>query len=289
MVINCKEIAEKIITETKEKITELKNSGIYPKLAVVMVGDGDASKIYVRNKTEACKKAGIETEEYIYNENISQEELIRSIENLNSDPSITGILVQLPLPKHIDETEICKTISPSKDVDVFNPQNFGGFILGDKSLIPCTAYGIIKILEYKKISLSGKNCVVIGRSNIVGKPTALLLTNRDATVTLCHSKTKDLKDFCKNADIIVSATGVPKLITKDMVKSGAVVIDVGINRDENGKICGDVDFKNVEPICSYITPVPGGVGPVTVAMLTNNTADLAYFTLLNDKNIKRKF
>ena len=179
MVINCKEIAEKIITEAKEKIAELKNSGVYPKLAVVMVGNSDASKIYVRNKTEACKKAGIETEEYIYNEDISQEELIRSIENLNSDPSITGILVQLPLPKHIDETEICKTISPSKDVDVFNPQNFGDFILGDKSLIPCTAYGIIKILEYKKISLSGKNCVVIGRSNIVGKPTALLLTNRD--------------------------------------------------------------------------------------------------------------
>ena len=276
MVINCKEIAEKIITESKEKIEKLKKIGVYPKLAVVMVGSDEASKIYVRNKTKACEKVGIETEEHILDEDISQEKLIQVIENLNSDPLVTGILVQLPLPNHIDGTEICKTISPLKDVDVFHPQNFGEFILGNKSLIPCTAYGIIKILEYKKISLSGKNCVIIGRSNIVGKPTALLFTNHDATVTLCHSKTQNLKDFCKNADIIVSATGIPKLITKDMVKPGSVIIDVGISRGENGKICGDVDFENAAPLCSYITPVPGGVGPVTVAALISNTAELAY-------------
>lgn len=283
MIINCKEIAEKIIEKSKEKVEKLKKSGVYPKLAVVMVGSDEASKIYVRNKTEACKKAGIETEEFIYNEKINQKELIDAIKNLNSNPDITGILVQLPLPKQIDETAVCQAIEPLKDVDVFNPKNFGDFILGNKSLIPCTAYGIIKVLEYKKISLSGKNCVVIGRSNIVGKPTALLLTNRDATVTLCHSKTKNLKDFCKNADIIVSATGAPKLVTKGMIKPGAIVIDVGINRDEDGKICGDVDFENVEPLCSYITPVPGGIGPVTVAMLIDNTAELACFKLLNDK------
>ena len=276
MVINCKEIAEEIIGQSKDKIEKLKKIGVYPKLAVVMVGNNEASKIYIHNKTEACKKVGIETEEHILDEDISQEKLIQVIENLNSDPLVTGILVQLPLPNHIDETEICKAISPHKDVDVFHPQDFGNFVLGNKSLIPCTAYGIIKILEYKKISLSGKNCVIIGRSNIVGKPTALLFTNHDATVTLCHSKTKNLEDFCKNADIIVSATGIPKLITRNMVKPGAVIIDVGISRDENGKICGDVNFENVEPLCSYITPVPGGVGPVTVAALISNTAELAY-------------
>ncbi len=280
MVINCKEIADEIIMKSKERIEKLKKLGVYPKLAVVMVGNDEASKIYVHNKTEACEKAGIETEEFIYNENISEKGLIGAIENLNSDPLVTGILVQMPLPKHIDETEICRAISPKKDVDVFNPQNFGSFMLGNKSLIPCTAYGIIKILEYKEISLSGKNCVIIGRSNIVGKPTALLFTNHDATVTLCHSKTKDLKSFCMNADIIVSAAGVPKLVTKDMVKPGAVIIDVGINRDENGKICGDVDFENAEPLCSYITPVPGGVGPVTVAALINNTTELAYSKII---------
>lgn len=283
MVINCKEIAEKIIFDSKREIEKLKKSGVFPKLAVIMVGDNEASKIYVHNKEEACKKAGIETEEFVYDKSISQEELISIIENLNSDDKITGILVQLPLPKHIDETKICNTISPLKDVDVFNPQNFGKFVLGRSNLTPCTACGIIKILEYQKINLSGKNCVVIGRSNIAGKPTALLLTNCDATVTLCHSKTKNLEDFCTGADIIVSATGVPKLIKKDMVKKGSVIIDVGINRDESGKICGDVDFDNVEPLCSYITPVPGGVGPVTVATLVENTAKLACFRLLNDK------
>lgn len=285
MIINCKEIADKIITHAKEKIDELKKTGIYPRLAVVMVGNDEASKIYVHNKTEACKKAGIETEEHIFNENISQEKLLQVMENLNSDTSVTGILVQLPLPNHIDEAKICEAISPLKDVDIFNPKNFGDFALGNKNLIPCTAYGIMKVLEYKKISLSGKICAIIGRSNIVGKPTALLLTNRDATVTLCHSRTKNLKGFCKNADIIVSATGVPRLIKKDMVKPGSVVIDVGISRDENGKICGDVDFENVEPLCSHITPVPGGIGPVTVAALINNTAELAYSKLLVDKNI----
>ena len=284
MIINCQKIADEIIFEAKTKVEELQKRGIYPRLAIVMVGDDDASKIYVRNKSKACQKAGIGTQEVILNENISEHDLIKNIEKLNPDNSVTGILVQLPLPKHISENKICKIISPAKDVDVFNPQNFGDFIMGNNDLTPCTAYGIIKILEHEQIKLGGKRCVVIGRSNIVGKPIASLLLKNDATVTVCHSKTKDLESFCKVADIIISATGKPKLVKANMVKPGAVVVDVGINRDGNGKLCGDVDFENVEPLCSYITPVPGGVGPVTVAALVHNTVKTAYFGLFKNNN-----
>lgn len=284
MIINCQKIADEIIFEAKTKAEKLQKRGIYPRLAIIMVGDDDASKIYVRNKSKACQKAGIGTQEVILNENISEHDLIKNIEKLNRDNSVTGILVQLPLPKHISENKICKIISPAKDVDVFNPQNFGDFIMGNNDLTPCTAYGIIKILEHEQIKLGGKRCVVIGRSNIVGKPIASLLLKNDATVTVCHSKTEDLESFCKVADIIISAAGSPRLIKANMVKPGAVVVDVGINRDGNGKLCGDVDFENVEPLCSYITPVPGGVGPVTVAALVHNTVKASYFGLFKNNN-----
>lgn len=284
MVIDCKKIADEIISEAKIKVDNLKEKGILPHLAIVMVGNDDASRIYTHNKSEACRKAGIKTQEIILGENISEHELIENIEKLNRDKSVTGILVQLPLPKHINENKICKAISPIKDVDVFNPKNFGDFIMGNGDLTPCTAYGIIRVLEHEQIKLSGKHCVVVGRSNIVGKPIASLLLKSDATVTVCHSKSERLEDFCKSADIIISATGVPKLIKKSMVKSGAVVIDVGINRDESGKLCGDVDFENVEPICSYITPVPKGIGPVTVAALVHNTVTTAGFGLFKNNH-----
>ena len=284
MIIDCQKIADEIISEAKKKVAMLEKNGIYPKLAIVMVGNDDASKIYTRNKSEACKRAGIETQEIILDENISETELIKTIEELNHDISITGILVQLPLPKHINESNVCKTISPKKDVDVFNPKNFGDFVMENGNLTPCTAYGIINVLEHEQIKLSGKHCVIVGRSNIAGKPIASLLLKHDATVTVCHSKTKDLTSFCKNADIIVSATGIPKLIKADMIKSGAVIIDVGINRDENGRLCGDVDFQNVEPLCSYITPVPRGVGLVTVAALVHNAAETACFGLFGNNN-----
>lgn len=282
MIINCKKIADEIISEAKSKVDELKNKGVLPQLAIVMAGDNDASKIYINNKSDACQKAGIETQELIFDENISEYDLIKNIEKLNHDKSVTGILVQFPIPKHINENKICEAISPIKDVDVFNPKNFGDFIMGNSGLTPCTAYGIMRVLKHEQIELSGKHCVVVGRSNIVGKPTASLLLNHDATVTVCHSKTKNLENFCKSADIIVSATGVPKLIKKDMIKNGAVIIDVGINRDENGKLCGDVDFENVAPLCSYITPVPGGIGPLTVAALVHNTVETARFNLFKN-------
>lgn len=277
MVIDCKKVADEIISESKTKIDLLKKNDIFPNLAIVMVGNNEASKIYVHNKSEACKKAGIKTQEFILDETISECDLIKIIEKLNCDDSVTGILVQLPLPPHINENKICEIISPSKDVDVFNPKNVGEFFMGNCDLTPCTAYGIMKILEYQKIKLGGKNCVVIGRSNIVGKPISYLLVKHDATVTICHSKTLNLEYICKSADIIVSAVGKPKLIKKDMIKSGVIIVDVGICRDENGKICGDVDFENVAPFCSYITSVPKGVGPVTVASLIHNTVETAGF------------
>lgn len=271
MIIDGKSIAEKTKNDLKKEILKLKSKGIVPTLAVVVVGENSASKIYVRNKKSACKEIGIYSEEFSLPENTSEKELISLIEKLNSNADINGILVQLPLPLHINETKVAETINPLKDVDVFNPINTGKLLTGNTKLIPCTPKGIIELLEHEKIPIKGKHCVIIGRSNIVGKPIALLMLQRNATVTICHSKTKNLDEICKAADIIVAAVGKPNFITKNMVKNGCTVIDVGINRNKNGTICGDVDFEEVKSTASHITPVPGGVGPMTIAMLLKNT------------------
>lgn len=272
MVINCKNIANASLISSKIKAESLKKQGIMPKLSMVLVGNDEASKIYVRNKTAACEKAGIAAEEIILDADISEQKLANIVENLNKDHSVTGIIVQLPLPKHIDENKIARIIDPKKDVDGLSPVNMGNLILGNgDGLIPCTACAIMELLAHEKIELGSKNCVIIGRSNIVGKPTAALMLNHNATVTVCHTHTKHLDDLCKRADILISATGKPRLITADIIKKNATVIDVGITRGDDGKICGDVDFENVAPLASYITSVPGGVSPLTVAMLVRNT------------------
>ncbi|MBQ2671824.1 MAG: bifunctional methylenetetrahydrofolate dehydrogenase/methenyltetrahydrofolate cyclohydrolase FolD [Clostridia bacterium] len=271
MIIDGKTIAEKIKNDLKTEILELKSKGIIPTLAVVLVGENSASKIYVRNKKKACEEIGIYSEEFNLPENTSEDELIDLIEKLNSNSDINGILVQLPLPLHISEKKIAEAVNPIKDVDVFNPVNTGKLLSGNADLIPCTPKGIAELFDYEKISLKGKHCVIIGRSNIVGKPLAMLMLQKDATVTICHSKTKNLEKICQNADIIIAAIGKPKFITKNMVKNGCVIIDVGINRNKDGTICGDADFEEVKNIASYITPVPGGVGPMTIAMLLENT------------------
>ena len=271
MIIDGKTIAEKIKNDLKTEILELKSKGIIPTLAVVLVGENSASKIYVRNKKKACEEIGIYSEEFNLPENTSEDELIDLIEKLNSNSDINGILVQLPLPLHISEIKIAEAVNPIKDVDVFNPVNTGKLLSGNADLIPCTPKGIAELFDYEKISLKGKHCVIIGRSNIVGKPLAMLMLQKDATVTICHSKTKNLEKICQNADIIIAAIGKPKFITKNMVKNGCVIIDVGINRNKDGTICGDADFEEVKNIASYITPVPGGVGPMTIAMLLENT------------------
>lgn len=271
MIIDGKHIAKKIKEEVKNEVLNLKSEGIFPGLAVVLVGDNPASQIYVNNKKKACEETGISSKEYFLSKHTSQEDLITLIEKLNYDKTINGILTQLPLPSHINEFEVSSSIHEDKDVDVFNPKNIGKLILGKSRLMPCTPFGIIKMLEYSKIGVEGKNCVVIGRSNIVGKPMAHLLTQKNATVTLCHSKTQNISDICKNADIIICAVGKPNFLTSDMVKKDTVVVDVGINRTTKGTVCGDVDFENVSKIASYITPVPGGVGPMTIAMLMKNT------------------
>ena len=235
-----------------------------------MVGDDKASTIYVRNKSKACDEIGIEFTEHLLPENTTQTELLKLIDELNSNKEINGILLQSPIPKHLDINEAFRRILPDKDVDGFNPVNVGKLVLGQNTFVSCTPFGIIKLLEEYNISLEGKNAVIIGRSNIVGKPMSQCLLNKNATVTICHSKTNNLKEFTKKADILVSAIGKPKFVTKDMVKEGAIVIDVGINRNLEGKVCGDVDFENIKNMTSYITPVPGGVGPMTIAMLMNN-------------------
>lgn len=265
-----KEVAQKIRENLKEEVVELKGKGINPKLAVIMVGDDSASQIYVRNKSKVCNEIGIEFDEYLLPEKTKQEELLELIEKLNNDKTVNGILLQSPMPKHLDVDEAFRTISPEKDVDGFHPINVGKLVLGQDTFISCTPYGIIKIFEDYKIDLEGKNAVVIGRSNIVGKPMSQCLLNKNATVTICHSRTKNLKEITKQADIVVAAIGKPRFVTEDMVKEGAIVIDVGINRGEDGKIKGDVDFENVKEKTSYITPVPGGVGPMTIAMLMTN-------------------
>ena len=276
VIIDGKELSKKILDKIKIEVEELKNKGIIPKLAMIMVGDDEASKIYIKNKSKACINVGVEFEEFILDKNINQEELIELVKKLNNRSDIHGILVQSPLPKQIDEFEIYKTIDYRKDIDGFNPTNVGRLQLNKNTFLPCTAHAIVRILEEYNIDIQGKHTVIIGRSNIVGKPLAQCLLNKDATVTICHSKTENLKQITNTADILISAVGNPKFITEDMVKENAVVIDVGINR-VNGLICGDVDFENVKDKASYITPVPGGVGPMTVAMLLKNVVIAALY------------
>ena len=274
-IIDGKELAKKIREKLKIECDELKKQGMYPKLAVIMVGDNPASKVYVKNKSKACEDVGIKYEEYLLDENIKQEELIELIQKLNEDNSINGILLQSPIPSNLDINEAFKAITYKKDVDGFTPSSVGKLAIGEDTFISCTPYGVIKMFEEYNIDLTGKDLVILGRSNIVGKPLLQCCLNKNATVTICHSKTKNLSEHTKRADILISAIGKAKFVTKDMVKPGAVVIDVGINRDENGKLVGDVDFENVEQIASYITPVPGGVGPMTIAMLMNNVIKAA--------------
>lgn len=275
MVIDGKELAQKIRSGLKVEVEELKKKGIYPKLAVIMVGNNKASEVYVRNKSKACNELGIEFEEFIKGEDTTQEELIELIDNLNNREDIHGILLQSPIPKHLDIREAFNRIDAKKDVDGFNPINVGKLAIGEDCFISCTPYGVIKMLETYDIEIEGKRAVVIGRSNIVGKPVAQCLLNKNATVTICHSKTKNIAEVVREADIVIAAVGKPKFVTADMVKEGAVVIDVGINRNDEGKLEGDVDFEEISKKASYITPVPGGVGPMTIAMLMNNVVKAA--------------
>ena len=268
-IINGKELSKKIRGQVKEEVEKLNLKGIKPKLAVIMVGEDPASKVYVRNKSKACNEVGIEYEEFILNENIEMDELLNLIKDLNNREDIHGILLQSPIPKHLDIYKAFETIDFRKDVDGFNPINIGRLTLNRQTFISCTPHGVMKMLEEYDIDLKGANVVILGRSNIVGKPLAQCLLNKDATVTICHSKTKNIEEIARQADILISAIGSPKFVKANMVKEGAVVIDVGINRLETG-IVGDVDFEEVEKKASYITPVPGGVGPMTIAMLLHN-------------------
>lgn len=270
MLINGKEVSAFIKNKVKERIEKLPPDS-KPALAVILVGDDPASRVYVSNKEKACELCGIKSVEYSLPAATTQDELLDLIGKLNADKEINGILCQLPLPSHISEKAVIDAIDPEKDVDCFSDSNVGRLWIGDYSFKPCTPAGVISLLDYYDISVSGRNCVIVGRSNIVGKPMAALLLERNATVTICHSKTNDLSSFTKNADLIVAAIGKAKFITAEMVKDGAVIIDVGINRDENGKLCGDVDFENVKDKCNAITPVPGGCGPMTIATLMENT------------------
>ena len=273
-IIDGKVISASVKERVKAEVSALKEKGITVGLAVIIVGEDPASKVYVSNKKKACENLGIISEEYALPESTTNEELLALIEELNNKPSINGILCQLPLPRHLDEKLIINSIDPEKDVDAFHPFNVGKIMIGDFYFLPCTPAGVMEMLKYENIEVEGKNCVVIGRSNIVGKPMNMLLLHQNGTVTVCHSKTKNLKEICRNADILVAAVGRPKFVTEDMVKKGAVVIDVGINRVD-GKLCGDVDFENVKNKASAITPVPGGVGPMTIAMLMQNTLTAA--------------
>lgn len=269
-VIDGKLISAQIKEEVKEKVAKLNAQGIKVCLAVIQVGTDPASSVYVGNKKKACAYVGIESLSYELPEQTSQEELFSLIAELNSKPEVNGILVQLPLPGHIDEDAVIRAIDPKKDVDGFHPQSVGALCIGQPGFVSCTPAGIIELLKRSGIEIAGKECVVIGRSNIVGKPMAILLLRENGTVTVTHSRTRDLKEVTRRADILVVAVGKPKLITKEYVKEGAVVIDVGIHRNENNKLCGDVDYEDVFPVCSAITPVPGGVGPMTIAMLMYN-------------------
>ncbi len=272
-LIDGKLISQTIKDELKARVAELKKHGHDGSLAVIQVGNDPASSIYVKNKKKACEYIGIGSVSYELSENTSEAELLSIIDELNNKPEIIGILVQLPVPKHIDEDKIIKAISPRKDVDGFHVENVGALCVGNRGFVSCTPAGVIQLLKRSNVEIAGKHCVVIGRSNIVGKPMALLMLRENATVTICHSKTQNLKEICKGADILIAAVGKPRMINSEYVKEGAVVIDVGIHRDENNKMCGDVDFDDVKDIVSKITPVPGGVGPMTIAMLMNNCVE----------------
>ncbi len=274
-ILSGRDIAFDIRLGLKNDVEKLKGNGVQPGLAVIIVGDEPASRIYVNNKKKACDEIGIRSFEYALPAETSEEEIIELIKTLNCDKNIHGILVQLPLPPHINDEKVLLTIDPDKDVDAFHPVNVGKIMIGNYRFLPCTPAGVIEMIHRTGIDLKGSECVVVGRSNIVGKPMAMLLLHEHATVTVCHSRTKDLKTVCKRADVLVVAVGKPKLIKADFIKPGAVVIDVGTNRMENGKLCGDVDFEEAKGVASYITPVPGGVGPMTIAMLMKNTVKAA--------------
>lgn len=269
-IIDGKLIAQAIKDELKNKVEALKNQGITPGLAVVLVGENPASQVYVSNKKKACEYIGMKSFSYELPAETSEEAVLDLVETLNQDTNVHGILVQLPLPKHMNEQKVILKIDPNKDVDGFHPQNVGALSIGLNGLVSCTPAGVIELLKRSDIEIQGKHCVVVGRSNIVGKPVSLLLLREHATVTICHSRTKDLESVIKQADIVIAAVGIPKFIKGSMLKPNVVVIDVGINRDENGKLCGDVDFESCANIASHITPVPGGVGPMTIAMLMHN-------------------
>ncbi|WP_042458230.1 bifunctional methylenetetrahydrofolate dehydrogenase/methenyltetrahydrofolate cyclohydrolase FolD [Neobacillus dielmonensis] len=271
VLINGKEIAAKKRIEIAEKVKDLKKKGVTPGLAVILVGNNDASRTYVRNKEKTCQELGMNSLLIELDEDVAEDKLLDKILELNNDPAIHGILVQLPLPNHIKESKVIETISPLKDVDGFHPINIGRMMTGQDAFLPCTPYGIMVLLEETGINIEGKHVVVVGRSNIVGKPVGQLFLNQNATVTYCHSRTKDLKLHTKQADIVVAAVGIANFITADHIKEGAVVIDVGINRNEAGKLCGDVKFDEVSEKAGYITPVPKGVGPMTITMLMYNT------------------
>ena len=274
-IIDGKKISTQIKDEVKEQVAALKQKGIDVTLAVIQIGKDPASTVYVGNKKKACEYVGIRSLAYELPEETTEEKLLELIRELNDRTDVNGILVQLPLPEHIDEQAVIHAISPLKDVDAFHPVNVGKIMIGDYDFLPCTPAGIMELIASTGVDISGKQCVVIGRSNIVGKPMAMLLLQKNGTVTICHSRTKNLKELAASADILVVAIGKPKFVTADMVKEGAIVIDVGINRMEDGKLCGDVDFDSVEPKAGYITPVPGGVGPMTIAMLMKNTLHAA--------------
>lgn len=272
-IIDGKLISQQLKDELKSEVEQLKKAGKKCALAVIQVGDDAASSVYVGNKKKACEYIGIESLSYELPESTSEDELLALIEKLNADSNVHGILCQLPLPKHMNEENIVKAISPEKDVDGFHAENVGALVTGTEGFVSCTPAGIIELLKRSDVTIEGKHCVVVGRSNIVGKPMALLLLRENATVTVCHSKTRNLRDICKQADILVVAMGKPLYIDASYVKKGATVVDVGIHRDENNKLCGDVDFQKVEPVCGAITPVPGGVGPMTIAMLMKNCVE----------------
>ena len=274
-IIDGKAVSAQVKQRIKEETAVLKEHGVEVGLAVVIVGDDPASKVYVRNKKKACEEVGFNSYEYALPAETTEQQLLELVNKLNADEKVNGILVQLPLPKHLDDKVIINNILPEKDVDAFHPVNVGKIMIGDYSFLPCTPAGVMELIHSTGVDVKGKQCVVIGRSNIVGKPMAMLLLHENGTVTICHSKTQNITDVCSRADILVAAVGKPKIITADYIKEGAVVIDVGMDRDENGKLCGDVDFENCKDKASFITPVPGGVGPMTIAMLMQNTLTAA--------------
>ena len=274
-IIDGKAVSAKVKAGVKEEVAALNAKGVHVGLAVVIVGDNSASRVYVNNKKKACAEVGIESYEYALSGDTSEKELLELVEKLNCDEKVDGILVQLPLPSHISENNIINAIRPEKDVDAFHPENVGHIMIGDFSFLPCTPAGVMELIAETGVDVCGKNCVVIGRSNIVGKPMAMLLLHKNGTVTICHSRTKNLSEICSQADILVAAVGKAGFVTPDMVKEGAVVIDVGMNRNSEGKLCGDVDYAACFDKAGYITPVPGGVGPMTIAMLMRNTLTAA--------------